>query len=218
MDPPARPVSILFDWDNTLVDTWLAIHHALGVTFEAMGRRPWSLEETRRNVRRSAREAFPELFGARSEEATRIFYDTFEADHLAKLRPLPGATEMLTALAAVGYDLAVVSNKQGRYLRREAARLGWDGHFRALVGAGDAARDKPSPEVVDLALADAPAATADRARVWFVGDTDIDLNCAVAAGCVPVLLRPQAPADGEFGAAQPQLHLETCGDLMRLLH
>ena len=40
---PVRPRALLFDWDNTLVDTWGAIHHALTVTFEAMGETPWTL-------------------------------------------------------------------------------------------------------------------------------------------------------------------------------
>ena len=77
-----RPRALLFDWDNTLVDSWGAIHDALRVTFEAMGREPWTLEQTRQRVRRSAREAFPALFGARAEEAAGIFYQAFESDHL----------------------------------------------------------------------------------------------------------------------------------------
>jgi phosphoglycolate phosphatase len=28
-----RPRAILFDWDNTLVDSWAVIHEALVVTF-----------------------------------------------------------------------------------------------------------------------------------------------------------------------------------------
>jgi phosphoglycolate phosphatase len=133
-----RPRTLLFDWDNTLVDTWPAIHAALSTTFEAMGETPWTFEQTRARVRRSAREAFPELFGARAEEAARIFYAAFEASHLHRLRACPGAQALLASLAGEGYDLAVVSNKHGPYLRREAEQLGWAGYFRRLVGAGDA--------------------------------------------------------------------------------
>ena len=63
------PKALLFDWDNTLVESWDAIHHALVVTFEAMGHEPWSLDETKARVRRSLRDAFPALFGTRWEEA-----------------------------------------------------------------------------------------------------------------------------------------------------
>lgn len=211
----ARPRAILFDWDNTLVDTWPAIHHALAATFRAMGREPWTLEETRCRVRQSTRDAFPALFGERAEEAMGVFYATFEADHLERLTAHAGAEESLRRLVAAGYLLAVVSNKRGHILRREASHLGWDGYFHRLVGADDAARDKPAPEAVALALE--RSGIAPGREVWFVGDTDIDMLCAVNAGCLPVLLRAEAPGPGEFDAAQPIRHLPDCQALAGLL-
>ena len=211
----APPRALLFDWDNTLVDTWPSIQHALAITFEAMGQRPWTLDETKARVRASARDSFPLLFGTRAEEATAVFYAAFEAEHLAKLREREGAGAMLAGLAGGGRYLAVVSNKRGELLRREAAHLGWSGYFGSLVGANDAPRDKPAVEPVELALRDSGI---DRgADVWFVGDTDIDMRCAVNAGCVPVLLRPEAPAAGEFGDAAPQLHIVSCSGLVEVL-
>ena len=56
------PKALVFDWDNTLVDSWVMIHRALERTFIAMGRRPWTLDEAKRRVRASARDAFPKLF------------------------------------------------------------------------------------------------------------------------------------------------------------
>src|SRR3546814_2761162 len=81
--PLPAPRAILFDWDNTLVDSWAVIHHAMTATFAAMDVRPWTLEETRRNVRKSARDSFPALFGERADEATAVFYRTYEADPLS---------------------------------------------------------------------------------------------------------------------------------------
>ena len=54
--------------------------------------------------------------------------------------------------------------------------------------------------------------------VWFVGDTDIDMNCAVNAGCLPVLLRREPRAAGEFDAYPPALHLRDCAGLAARLH
>ena len=209
------PRAILFDWDNTLVDSWVVIHHAMTATFEALGERPWTLEECRQKVRKSARDSFPDLFGERAEEATAVFYRTYEADHLAQLRALPGAGEMLHALAAAeDLLLGVVSNKRGHLLRLEAAALGWDKYFDSLVGANDAAHDKPAREVVDFALAGSgiPAGPA----VWFVGDTDIDVLCARNSGCTAVLLRGEPPAAGEFEGLALDHHLSDCGALAAL--
>ncbi len=209
----ARPRALLFDWDNTLIDSWVAIHHALAETFRAMGREPWTYEETVQRVRASARDAFPVLFGDRAEEAMVVFYRTFEADHLEKLRARAGAEAMLQGLVEAGdFYLAVVSNKKGHLLRREVAHLGWDRLFTRLVGANDAARDKPAVDAVELALAGSNLATGP--EVWFVGDTDIDMQCGVNSGCIPVLVRPHPPGEGEFGEAEPRLHFRDCSALL----
>ena len=70
----------------------------------------------------------------------------------------------------------MISNKQGPLLRAEAAHLGWAGQFRSLVGAGDAAADKPDPAPFALAL---PAlGLAAGPAVWYVGDTALDMQAA----------------------------------------
>ena len=208
------PRAILLDWDNTLVDTWPVIHDAMNTTLAAMDQPAWSFDETRQRVRRSMNEAFPDLFGERWETARDIFYDRFRAIHLEKLVTLPGAREMLDALANRGFYLGVVSNKQGENLRREVAHLGWEGFFGRLVGASDAVRDKPAPEAVDLALEGSGVAAGG--EVWFIGDTGIDLECAHISGCVPVLLRNSPPNPGEFGELGPKLHFSNCKALTAL--
>lgn len=209
------PRAILFDWDNTLIDSWAMIHHAMTATFNALDQRPWTLEECRLNVRKSARDSFPELFGDRTDEATAVFYRTYEADHLAQLRALPGAEEMLHALAAADdLLLGVVSNKRAELLRLEAAELGWDKYFQSVVGATDADRDKPAPEVVDFALAGSGIAAGP--AVWFVGDTDIDVLCAQNSGCTAVLLREAPPGADEFKGLSLAAHVHSCADFARL--
>ena len=87
-----------------------------------------------------------------------VFTAAFEAEHLELLAELPGTEAALQRLRAAGLPLAVVSNKQGSIVRREAAHLGWEALFNRLVGAGDAARDKPAVEPVQLALQDSGVA------------------------------------------------------------
>jgi len=52
-----RPKALLFDWDNTLVNTWPAIHDANNYTLVAMGHEPWTFEETLQRVRKSMRDS-----------------------------------------------------------------------------------------------------------------------------------------------------------------
>ena len=182
----ARPRAILFDWDNTLVDSWATIHEALNVVMAAMEKPLWSLRETKERVRLSLRESFPRHFGDRWEEARQIYLDVFRTIHLDQLSPLPGAVELLRGLAAEGIFLGVVSNKTGSLLRREAERIGWSELFGRIVGAGDAPQDKPSAAPVALALERSGIEAGE--AVWLVGDTGVDMECAYNSGCIPVLL------------------------------
>src|SRR5262249_7940735 len=112
-----RPRAVIFDWDNTLIDSWAIIHDAMNVTLKAMDPSPWSYEETRARVRRALREAFPDLFGKKWERARDIFYTRFRTIHLDALTALPGAESLLTAMVEQGIWLGVVSNKNGDHLR-----------------------------------------------------------------------------------------------------
>jgi phosphoglycolate phosphatase len=196
-----RPDAILWDWDNTLVDGWAAIERGLNATFRAFAMPEWDRTQVLANVRHSLRDSFPKLFGADWERARDIFYTEVRACHLDVLDPMPGAEAAILAAAALGPQ-AVVSNKQGPLLRAEAAHLGWAAHFAALVGAGDAASDKPDAAPLRMAMTE--AAIRDGALVWYVGDTVLDMQAARAAGCVAVLVGG-APHDGGVAAAQPDL-------------
>lgn len=209
------PRAVVFDWDNTLIDSWDCIRIATNATLRHMGHREWTLEETRARVAKSLRDSFPVLFGDRWEEARDHFYATFRAIHLDHLRPLPCSAEMLAELCGHGLWLAVVSNKNGAFLRREAEQLGWSRYFGRLVGATDAVADKPSPAPVALALEGSGIAPGP--DVWFVGDAAIDMECALNAGCTPLLVRPEPPAPGEFDATPPVCHLAGCGDFADLV-
>ncbi len=202
--PPSPPKAIIFDWDNTLVDSWPVIHEALRVTFDAFGMTPWTLEETRLRVGLSMRDAFPGLFGERWRDAGETFYRRFDEIHLERLQPLPGAAAMLATFKQAGIYLGVVSNKKGEYLRREAGFLGWDGFFGRLIGALDAPRDKPAPEPVAMALSGSGFEAGP--GVWFAGDAAVDLECASNAGCRPILLRPEWPEAEEFSGYPGTLH------------
>ena len=206
-EPLPRPRALLFDWDNTLVDSWDTIHAALVVTFEAMGHEPWTMAETKLRVARSLRDSFPALFGERWEEARQLYLDTFTAIHLERLKPIEGAEALLGELVATGFYLGVVSNKTGRVLRREADHLGWTRYFGRLVGAGDAAVDKPMAAPVLLALDGSGISCAE---TWYVGDTALDLECAKNAGCVGVLLGARALEEESFARFPPALHVRSC--------
>jgi phosphoglycolate phosphatase len=200
----ARPTVLLYDWDNTLVDGWAGIAAALNAVFTVFEMPHWTAADTRARVRVSLGESFPAMFGDRWTEARDIFYVALASQHLNHVRPMQGAAEALTAGRA--WPQGVVSNKSGKFLRAEVAHLGWEAHFGAVIGAGDAAADKPDPAPIHLALGRL-GATADRS-VWYLGDTALDMQTARAAGVTAVLIG-DASHDLGVDRAAPDLHFRS---------
>jgi hypothetical protein len=109
------PRAVLFDWDNTLVNTWPTIVECYHDTFTRLGLRPWTAEEVQTRAHGSLRDVFPKLFGARAGEAERVFYETFFRIHLERLQPLPGA-EALLARCQEALPLPTKRLDQGHHL------------------------------------------------------------------------------------------------------
>ncbi|MCW9033917.1 MAG: HAD family hydrolase [Rhodospirillales bacterium] len=211
----SKPDAVIFDWDNTLVNNWSAIHDSLMAAFDAMGHERWSFKQTLENAKKSLRDTFPDMFGDRWEEAAEVFYSHFRANHLNGLEAMPGALDLLNELKEQGVYLGIVSNKNGEFLRKESDHLGWTKLFGAVVGATDAPKDKPAVEPVHMSL-EGSGVTAGQ-NVWFVGDADVDLECAKASGCIPILVRAKAPEEGEFNANPPTMHFRDCLEAVTLV-
>jgi phosphoglycolate phosphatase len=199
--PGDRPSVLLYDWDNTLVDGWAAITAALNAAFTAFGKPLWTVEDTRGRVRVALRESFPVMFGDEWERARDIFYGSLTDTHLDHVAPMPGAADALAA--GRPWPQGVVSNKAGGFLRREVAHLGWADYFGPVIGAGDAAADKPNPAPIFLALQQ--LGRAPDASVWYLGDTALDMQVARAAGVTAVLVG-DAAHDGGVARAAPHRH------------
>jgi len=214
-DALPQPQAILFDWDNTLVDTWPTIVECYRDTFTALGHTPWTTEEVQARAHGSLRDHFPRLFGERAGEAQRVFYETFLRIHLDRLEPLPGAADLLQRCHDAGCYIGVVSNKVGDNLRIELAHLGWGKWIRKAVGARDAKRDKPAPDPIFMALDGTGIALDD--GVWMVGDTPADLECAHAAGVLPVLFGGDGQLSDRLREYPPRLYARNCNELAALL-
>jgi phosphoglycolate phosphatase len=203
-----RPSVLLYDWDNTLIDGWAGITAAMNVVFAEFGHPLWTKQDTKNRVRVSLRESFPVMFGDKWEHARNLFYGSLTGQHLNHVAPMPGAEAMLEAGAA--WPQGVVSNKAGEFLRREVTHLGWARFFGPVVGAGDAAADKPDPAPLLLALRQ--LGHNPGASVWYMGDTALDMQAARAAGATAVLLG-DAEHDGGVERAAPDIHFPSALDL-----
>lgn len=181
-----KPKAIIFDWDNTLVDSWPVIQYAIDHTMVKMGRQPWGLQKVKDNIHKSMRESFPQLFGDNWQQAGEIYKEAYRGVHMEKIALLPYASELINMASQKGIIQFVVSNKMGPTLRKEAQKLGVDKKFFSLVGAGDAVADKPSRHPVELALIGSEI-DPKKDDVWFIGDTITDIECAYQSNCKPIV-------------------------------
>jgi len=209
-----KPKAIIFDWDNTLVDTWPNITHTINATLVAMGQKPWSEGEAKQRIAKSLRDSFPVLFGDQWEKARDVFYSTLESCHIDMLTVLPGAAEAILGLAKTGIPMAIVSNKTGKYLRKEIQHLGWEKYFQTIVGAGDLDHDKPAPDAV-IAFLDR-VKLAPGSDIWFVGDSPVDVEAAYATGCTSVFIKGDGKHTFPKGIT-PHIEIDDCLVLLKMI-
>ncbi len=191
-----KPRAVIFDWDNTLVNTWPVIHDALNNTFAEYGLPLWSFEQTKARVRKSMRDSFPEIFGENWQQAGAAYQNHYRASHLSKLEALPLAREVVGKVKDLGLHSVVVSNKRGENLRKEVEHIGWNSLFDNVIGADDANRDKPYADPVHLAFKGSDIKPA--ADVWFIGDSEVDLECAENTGCTAILYGDEAVNSSDY--------------------
>ena len=209
------PKMILFDWDNTLMDTTPVLFKAFCAMRKYYNLPEYSMEEYQARTGLSLRETFPDLFGQRWEEAKQVYLQAYQENHLSLLTPFDKAYELITyAYEKIG-KLGVVSNKTNFILQEEIDHLGWGGFFYAVVGAGDADKDKPAPDPVFKALEGTGIVYEQGALsepVWFVGDGDADMLCAKASGCFPVRMA------NENKDGKDVLTVKNCQELLSVLY
>ena len=119
----------------------------------------------------------------------------YEANIATESRPFPGAVAALEAFAAQGAILAVCTNKRESLSRRLLQELGIDGYFAAIAGRDTFAVSKPDPGHLTGTI---ELAGGDPAHAVMIGDSEVDVRTAKAAG-IPIILV-------SFGYATAPLH------------
>jgi len=193
----SRPLAAVFDLDGTLVDN-MSFH---GDTWMDAARRLGS-SATRQQFEhewagRKSDEIFATLLGrapapgelARLIEEKEHAYRTSYAPHLA---PLAGLIPFLDRLAAGGIRLAVATAAPPENRELVLGGLGLRRRFEVVVGAEEAPRGKPAP---DLFLAAARRLGLDPARCLAFEDASNGVLSARAAGMEAVGVLTSATAE-----------------------
>jgi len=219
---------ILFDVDGTLVDTtylhtvcwWQAlrqldldvtmahIHRAIGMGSDRIVDQlvpGHDLDDEEQQILRTAK---------------RTLYSTY----WDRLRPLPGADELLRACADAGLSVVLASSASEGELKKLRGALGCDDVVTAATSAADADTSKPAPDILQAALDQSGLRPDD---VVFVGDSVWDVKAAdkLTIPCIGLTSGGLAPAElREAGAVEIyesprdlRDHLIESGSVQRLL-
>lgn len=180
------PQAFIFDWDNTLVDSWDMIYDIVNHTLKTFRGEIWPMEKIKETTHLSAKDNFPKIFGAQAEEALielRRYAEENHTHYLDSLKMMSGALDLLHYLKAKKIPCAIVSNKHAHRLRIEVEHMGLNDYFTAVYGSTDFPHDKPNPYPAERAI---EANKIAAPYTWFVGDTPADWDCARNANCQPI--------------------------------
>ncbi len=184
-----RPTAALFDVDGTLVDT----NYLHAVTWwEAFTQAGFQVQmaEIHRAIGMGSDLMLDKLLPAdRDKDADadlRAAHSALYSVYWSRLRPLPGAPDLLRACKRRGLAVVLASSAAEPEFGVLRAALDAEDAIDAATFSGDVESSKPAPDLVEAALAKAGASAAEAV---FIGDTvwDVEACQKAAVRCIGLL-------------------------------
>lgn len=182
----------LFDFDMTLVDSSWGIAHCTNEFAKLKGLRPVPRETVMAAIGLTIIDSWKMYWGEFRQDWLNEYREKFRGEERKMMRLFPDTIQTLDALRGAGIKTGLVSNRQ--FARNPAEYLGIADRFDVIIGLEDVAHAKPDPEPLLTALS---RLGVEPERAIYVGDTDIDMKTAVAAG-----VRGVGVTTGNFNAEQ----------------
>jgi HAD superfamily hydrolase (TIGR01509 family) len=186
--------AVLFDIDGTLVDSNYLHVDAWSRAFAEVGH-PVDAWRIHRSIGLDGDKLLDSLlgddvdeFGDRAQKLHTELYTQMSA----RLRPLPGAVELLHALHDAGARVVLATSAPKSELEILLGVLDSDDALHATTSSDDVETAKPRPDIVNVAL---DRAGVQASEALFVGDAVWDMVAAGRAGVPSIGVRT-----GGFGA------------------
>ncbi|WP_314621242.1 HAD-IA family hydrolase [Streptomyces stackebrandtii] len=200
---------VIFDLDGVLVDSHEVMGRAFAAAYaEVVGAGPAPFAE----YQRYQGLYFPEIM--RRMRLPLEMEEPFvrESYRLADQVPVvDGVADLLRALRARGFKLAVATGKAGPRARSLLATLDLIQYFDHVVGSDEVVNAKPAPDIVWRALG-LLGAKPDAALM--VGDAPADIRSARSAGVTAVAATWATVDEDGLLAAGPDLVVHSPGELL----
>jgi HAD superfamily hydrolase (TIGR01509 family) len=173
------PRIVVLDVDGTLMDTNYLHVEAWARAFEEVGHRV-PRAELHKQVGKGS-DLLIQEFIEDGEKAAKI--DELHSEFYAELQeyghPLPGAKELIPALAERGYGVWFVTSAKDEELEHHMSELEAEDKLSGVVNSSAVENSKPAPDIFELTLEKAGASPDETVAV---GDAIWDIESASAAG------------------------------------
>lgn len=178
-----KKTAIIFDHDGTIVDSIDCVIHCTNKVIEQAGFKSEPAEKIKHGMAYPTAERFGfhtgVVDGSALKQMSDDFYTLVNNEGIPFLKLYPGIRACLNVLAGRGYALGMVTNNQGLFVRRAAARLEYAYDFGVILGEENVAATKPDPSGLLQACAGLGALPQDS---WYIGDGKPDFEAARAGG------------------------------------
>jgi phosphoglycolate phosphatase len=204
--------AVFFDFDGTLADSYDAIAASVNYLRQLRGHEPLDTKDVKRHVGRG-----PEHLLRNTVPGSEIAVDLprYREHHpkvMVKLTTLlPGAAELLSALAAADKAIALCSNKPRLFSGDLLTALGIGERFDLVLGPEDVPRPKPAPDMILAAL---KTLEVHPQRALYIGDMVVDIETARAAGVTVWIVPTGSDTLPTLTAAQPDRLLRHLGEIL----
>jgi HAD superfamily hydrolase (TIGR01509 family) len=168
---------VIFDVDGTLLDTNY-LHVA--AWWEAFRERGHDIRcaDVHRALGMGSSDLVERVLG-RPDATVIEAHSRYFAPYLGRLRPLPGAADLLKATARLGLNVVLATSAKDEEVGLMLDALGARDVIGTVVSSGDVDQAKPEPDIVDRALQESGT---DPGRAVMVGDAVWDMIAARRAG------------------------------------
>ena len=188
--PPALPQGVIFDLDGTLLDTLEDLADAMNTVLTDHGWPTHPLDAYRQfvgnGVTMLVRRAMPEDEHREERRVAEIVSEmraVYARGWANKTTPYPGIERLLSALRDKDIPMTVLSNKPHDATAAMVDHFFPANLFRVVMGAHPDKPRKPDPTT---ALETAGRLGLPPGAILFLGDSDVDMRTAHAAGMTPL--------------------------------
>ncbi|RBQ25860.1 MULTISPECIES: HAD family hydrolase [Arcobacteraceae] len=179
--------TVIFDLDGTLLDSIEDIAVSMNKVLESLNLPMHDIKDYKYFVGSGVDVLVENALGKFSKEIKDEAIKRFKIEYDGKLHsktiPYEGIYELLDELKKLNYNLAVLSNKPHEFTVSYVNHFFKDYGFKEVHGQKDNVPKKPNPQA---AIEIAKSLNAPCEKVFFVGDTKVDMQTAKSANMLAI--------------------------------